>query len=110
MRRHGGHNPTARGRVVTLEAIIVSFLRGGSRTSAHALPTGPSGGGLPSLASKLCAHVVSLHERTRVLQMAMAVLSKYVVSGNLYKGGMTNRARSLVPLGAGVMAGLTARP
>ena len=36
MRRHGGHSSTARGRVVTRKAIIVSFLRGGSRTSAHA--------------------------------------------------------------------------
>ena len=37
-------------------------------------------------------------------------LSKHVVSHALYKGGMINRARSLVPLRAGVMAGLTARP
>ena len=71
-------------------------------TSMQALPAAP--------ASKLCAQVLSLHERARVLRMAMTVLSKHVVSGDLYKGGMINRARLLVPLGAGVMAGLTTRP
>ena len=71
-------------------------------TAKRALPAAP--------ASRLCAQVLSLHERARVLRMAMTVLSKHVVSGTLYKGGMTCRARSLVSLGAGVMAGLTARP
>ena len=61
-------------------------------------------------ASRLCAQVLSLHERARVLRVAMTVLSKHVVSGALYRGGMTCRVRSLVPLGAGAMAGLTARP
>ena len=71
-------------------------------TAARALPAAP--------ASRLCGQVLSLHERARVLRVAMTVLSRHVTSGVLYQGGMTCRASSLVPLGAGVMAGLTARP
>ena len=40
----------------------------------------------------------------------MTVLNKHLVSGRLTMGNMANQARSLVPLGARVIMGLTARP
>ena len=88
---------TTKGHVTFVE-LALEF----ETTAQRALPGAP--------ASRLCAQGLSLHERARVLRVAMTVLSKHVVSGTLYKGGMTCRARPLVSLGAGVMGGLTARP
>ena len=56
----------------------------------------------------LKAEVMSLHERTRVLRVALSVLQKH--QGSLLCGEMTSRANSLVPMGAGLMVRLTARP
>ena len=60
--------------------------------------------------SELQATVLSLHERARVLRTALAVLQRHVTAGTLVKGAMTTKARLLVPLGAGTLPGLTARP
>ena len=44
-----------------------------------------------------------------MLRTALSVLQRHVATGTLV-GTMTLKARSLVPLGAGPLAGLTARP
>ena len=59
---------------------------------------------------KMNSAVPSEHERARVLRTALAVLQRHVTAGTLVKGAMTTKARSLVPLGAGTLPGLTARP
>ena len=51
-----------------------------------------------------------LHERARVLRVALATLQKHVRQGVMLEGEMTTKANSLIPLGAGLMVGLTARP
>ena len=51
-----------------------------------------------------------LHERARVLRVALATLQKHVRRGVMLEGEMTTKANSLIPLGAGLMVGLTARP
>ena len=53
---------------------------------------------------------LSLHERGQVLRSALAVLEKHVVQGVVAPGPMVARCRSLVPMGAGLMAGLRCRP
>ena len=53
---------------------------------------------------------LSLHERGRVLRSALAVLEKHVVQGVVAPGPMVVCCRSLVPMGAGLMAGLRCRP
>ena len=70
--------------------------------SGRALPVTPS--------AVLKAEVMSLHERARVLQVALSILQKHVVQGSLMCGEMTSSANSLVPMGAGLMVGLTAHP
>ena len=70
--------------------------------SGKAMPAAPS--------AELESIVLSLHERARVLRTALAVLQKNLKSGTLVPGTMTLKARSLVPLGAGPLAGLTSRP
>ena len=57
----------------------------------------------------LRATVRSLNERVRVLRRAPSVLNKHVAPGARVQGTTTHRARSLVSLGAGPLAGLTAR-
>ena len=70
-----------------------------------------SGRALPAtLSAVLKAEVMSLHERARVLRVAMSILQKHVVQGSLMCGETTSRANSLVPMGAVLMVGLTACP
>ena len=69
--------------------------------SGSAMPAAPS--------AELESIVLSLHEKARVLRTALAVLQKHLRSGTLVPGSMTLKARSLVPLGAGPLAGLTSR-
>ena len=67
---------TTRGHVTFVE-LALDY----EATIMRAIPAAP--------ASRLCAQVLSLPERARVLRVAMTVLSKHVVSGVLYRGGMT---------------------
>ena len=53
---------------------------------------------------------MSLHERARVLRVVLSVLQKHVIQGSMLCGEMISRANSLVPMGAGLMVGLTSRP
>ena len=70
-----------------------------------------SGRSMPALpGAELQAIALSLHERARLLRTALSVLNKHVATGALVQGTMTLKARSLVPLGADPLAGLTARP
>ena len=67
------------------------------------------GRALPAtLSTVLNAELMPLHERARVLRVALSVLQKHVVQGSLQCGEMTSRANALVPMGAGLMVGLTA--
>ena len=70
--------------------------------TGRALPAAPS--------MTLRGEVMSLHERARVLRVALATLQKHVRQGVMLEGEMTTKANSLIPLGAGLMVGLTARP
>ena len=63
-----------------------------------------------SRGAELHSIVLSLHERARLLRTALLVLQRHVASGTLVQGTMTLKARSLVPLAAGPLAGLTAGP
>ena len=54
--------------------------------------------------------LLSLHERARVLRTALSILQRHMATGAVVQGTMTLKGRSLVPLGAGPPAGLTARP
>ena len=70
-----------------------------------------SGRTLPaSTSAVLKAEVMSLHERARVLGVVLSILQKHVVQGSLLCSEMTSRANSLVPMGAGLIFGLTALP
>ena len=60
--------------------------------------------------SELQSVVLSLRERARVLRTALSVLQRRVVTGAPVQGRLTPKARSLVPLGAGPLAGHPARP
>ena len=68
---------------------------------SRAMPASPG--------SELQSIVLSLHERARVLRTAISVLRRHMVTGTLVQGTMTLKARSLVPLGVGPLAGFTAR-
>ena len=45
-----------------------------------------------------------------MLRVALAVLQKHVKQGVMLVGEMTTKANSLIPLGAGLMVGISARP
>ena len=83
---------------VTFAELVLDF----EAHSGRAMPASPG--------AELQSIVLSLHERAQVLRTALSVLQRHVVSGTLVQRTMTLKARSLVPLGAGPLAGLTARP
>ena len=53
---------------------------------------------------------MSLQEKGRVLRLAVSLLGKAAGRESILPAGFTNRCRSLVPLGAGTMAGVKGRP
>jgi len=56
------------------------------------------------------ALTLSLHECAMVLRLVMAIMHWHVTVGILYPGTHINQSSPLLPLGAGVQAGLTAQP
>ena len=70
--------------------------------SGRMLPVAPS--------AVLKAELMSLHKQAKLLRVALAVLHKHVLQGRLVGGELTGRANSLLPMGAGLMVGLTASP
>ena len=89
--------PPGAGQVTFIE-LALDF----EATAGRALPPTPQ--------SSLQGVPLSLHERARVLRVALVALKKHSAGPPPFPGVFVNRAFSLVPLGAGPQAGLSRRP
>ena len=64
----------------------------------------------PTPQTRFAGGEMSLQEKGRVLRLAVSLLGKAAGRESILPVGFTNRCRSLVPLGAGTIAGVKGRP